>query len=143
MKIYLYRKYKKNNYTIGQLFINNEYFSDCLEDTDRGLTSNMSIEEIKRIKVPGNTCIPYGTYKITITYSPKFKKNLPLINDVKGFEGIRIHSGHNNNDTSGCLLLGFNKIKGGVINSKVTVDKFIDIIQKTINSGEIITLSII
>ena len=143
MKIYLYRKYKKNNYTIGQLFINNEYFSDCLEDTDRGLTSNMSIEEIKRIKVPGNTCIPYGTYKITITYSPKFKKNLPLINDVKGFEGIRIHSGNNNNDTSGCLLLGFNKIKGGVINSKVTVDKFIDIIQKTINSGEIITLSII
>lgn len=143
MKIYLYRKYKKNNYTIGQLFINNEYFSDCLEDTDRGLTSNMSIEEIKRIKVPGNTCIPYGTYKITITYSPKFKKNLPLINDVKGFEGIRIHSGNNNNDTSGCLLLGFNKIKGGVINSKVTVDKFIDIIQKTINSGESITLSII
>ena len=143
MKICLYRKYKKNNYTIGQLFINNEYFSDCLEDTDRGLTSSMGIEEIKRIKVPGNTCIPYGTYKITITYSPKFKKNLPLINDVKGFEGIRIHSGNNNNDTSGCLLLGFNKIKGGVINSKVTVDKFIDIIQKTINSGEIITLSII
>lgn len=143
MKIYLYRKYKKNNYTIGQLFINNEYFSDCLEDTDRGLTSNMSIDEIKRIKVPGNTCIPYGTYKITITYSPKFKKNLPLINDVKGFEGIRIHSGNNNNDTSGCLLLGFNKIKGGVINSKVTVDKFIDIIQKTTNSGETITLSII
>ena len=103
----------------------------------------MSIEEIKRIKVPGNTCIPYGTYKITITYSPRFKKNLPLINDVKGFEGIRIHSGNNNNDTSGCLLLGFNKIKGGVINSKVTVDKFIDIIQKTINSGESITLSII
>lgn len=143
MKICLHRKYKKNNYTIGQLFINNEYFSDCLEDTDRGLTSNMSIEEIKRIKVPGNTCIPYGTYKITITYSPRFKKNLPLINDVKGFEGIRIHSGNNNNDTSGCLLLGFNKIKGGVINSKVIVDKFIDIIQKTINSGESITLSII
>ena len=143
MEIQLIRKYRKTNYTIGQLFINGQYFSDTLEDTDRGLKESMSLEEIRRIKVFGSTCIPYGTYKVTITYSPKFKKNLPLINNVKGFEGIRIHSGNTNYDTQGCVLLGFNKVKGKVINSKDTVDKFINLVQKAIDIGEQITIHII
>ena len=143
MKIQLIRKHRKTNYTIGQLFINNQYFSDTLEDTDRGLKDSMSLEEIRRIKVFGSTCIPYGTYKVTITYSPKFKKNLPLINNVKGFEGIRIHSGNTNYDTQGCVLLGFNKVKGKVINSKDTVDKFINLVQKAIDTGEQVTIHII
>lgn len=143
MEIKLHRKYRKSNYTIGQLFINNKYFSDCLEDPDRGLKDSMSLEEIRRIKVFGSTCIPYGTYKVTITYSPKFKKNLPLINNVKGFDGIRIHSGNTSSDTQGCILLGFNKVKGKVINSKDTIDKFINLVQKAIDIGEQITIHII
>lgn len=143
MELQLIRKYRKTNYTIGKLLINNKYFSDTLEDTDRGLKDSMSLEEIKRIKVFGSTCIPYGTYKVTVTYSPKFKRNLPLINNVKGYDGIRIHSGNTNSDTSGCLLLGFNKIKGRIINSKETVDKFISIVQQAINKGEQITLNIV
>lgn len=143
MEIQLIRKYRKTNYTIGQLFINGQYFSDTLEDTDRGLKNYMSLEEIRRIKVFGSTCIPYGTYKVSITYSPKFKKNLPLINNVKGFEGIRIHSGNTNYDTQGCVLLGFNKVKGKVINSKDTIDKFINLVQKAIDIGEQITIHII
>lgn len=143
MEIQLIRKYRKTNYTIGQLFINNQYFSDTLEDTDRGLKDSMSLEEIRRIKVFGSTCIPYGTYKVTITYSPKFKKNLPLINNVKGFDGIRIHSGNTSSDTQGCILLGFNKVKGKVINSKDTIDKFINLVQKAIDIGEQITIHII
>ena len=143
MKIQLIRKYRKTDYTIGQLFINNQYFSDTLEDIDRGLKDSMSLEEIRRIKVFGSTCIPYGTYKVSITYSPKFKKKLPLINNVKGFEGIRVHSGNTNYDTQGCVLLGFNKIKGKVINSKDTVDKFINLVQKAIDTGEQVTIHII
>lgn len=142
MEIKLHRKYRGTNYCIGKLYINNEYFSDVLEDPDRGLQDTMSIQEIQQLKVKGNTCIPYGTYDITITYSPKFKKRLPLINNVKGFEGIRIHSGNTSKDTEGCLLLGFNKIKGKVINSKETVDKFITIIQQTLNKGEKVTIQI-
>lgn len=142
MKIKLYRKYIKPNYCIGKLYINDEYFSDVLEDPDRGLQDTMSIQEIQQLKVKGDTCIPYGTYDITITYSPKFKKRLPLINNVKGFEGIRIHSGNTSKDTEGCLLLGFNKIKGKVINSKETVDKFITSIQQALNKGEEITIQI-
>ena len=142
MKLRLERKYRCSNYCIDKLYINNEYFSDALEDPDRGLTDTMSLEEIKKIKIKGNTCIPYGTYNITITYSPRFKKNLPLLNNVKGFDGIRIHSGNKPQDTEGCLLLGFNKVKGQVIDSRVTTDKLIAQIQQALNKGEKVTITI-
>ena len=142
MELRLERKYRNNNYCIDKLYINGKYFSDVLEDPDRGLTDTMSLEEIKKIKIKGNTCIPYGTYNITITYSPRFKKNLPLLNNVKGFDGIRIHSGNTPQDTEGCLLLGLNKVKGRVVDSKVTVNKFIDIVQEALNKGEKVTITI-
>ena len=142
MELKLERKYRSNNYCIDKLYINGKYFSDALEDPDRGLTDTMSLEEIKKIKIKGNTCIPYGTYNVTITYSPRFKKNLPLINNVKGFDGIRIHSGNTPQDTEGCLLLGLNKVKGRVVDSKVTVNKFIDIVQEALNKGEKVTITI-
>ena len=142
MELRLERKYRNNNYCIDKLYINGKYFSDALEDPDRGLTDTMSLEEIKKIKIKGNTCIPYGTYNITITYSPRFKKNLPLLNNVKGFDGIRIHSGNKPQDTEGCLLLGFNKVKGQVIDSRVTTDKLIAQIQQALNKGEKVTITI-
>ena len=142
MELRLERKYRNNNYCIDKLYINGKYFSDVLEDPDRGLTDTMSLEEIKKIKIKGNTCIPYGTYNITITYSPRFKKNLPLLNNVKGFDGIRIHSGNKPQDTEGCLLPGFNKVKGQVIDSRVTTDKLITQIQQALNKGERVTITI-
>ena len=142
MELRLERKYRSNNYCIDKLYINGKYFSDALEDPDRGLTDTMSLEEIKKIKIKGNTCIPYGTYNITITYSPRFKKNLPLLNNVKGFDGIRIHSGNKPQDTEGCLLPGFNKVKGQVIDSRVTTDKLIAQIQQVLNKGEKVTITI-
>ena len=142
MELRLERKYRNNNYCIDKLYINGKYFSDALEDPDRGLTDTMSLEEIKKIQIKGNTCIPYGTYNITITYSPRFKKNLPLLNNVKGFDGIRIHSGNKPQDTEGCLLPGFNKVKGQVIDSRVTTDKLIAQIQQALNKGEKVTITI-
>ena len=142
MNLILQRKYRYSDYCIDKLYIDGKYFSDILEDPDRGLTDSMSLEEIKRIKIKGNTCIPYGTYNITITYSPRFKKNLPLLNNVKGFDGIRIHSGNTPQDTEGCLLPGFNKVKGQVIDSRVTTDKLIAQIQQVLNKGEKVTITI-
>ena len=142
MELRLDRKYRCSNYCNDKLYINNEYFSDALEDPDRGLTDTMSLEKIKKIKIKGNTCIPYGKYNITITYSPRFKKNLPLLNNVKGFDGIRIHSGNKPQDTEGCLLPGFNKVKGQVIDSRVTTDKLIAQIQQALNKGEKVTITI-
>lgn len=142
MELKLIRKYRKTDYTIGILYINNKYFCEILEDIDRGLKDSMSLEEIKKIKIKDQTCIPYGKYQILMTYSPKYKKIMPLVNNVKGFEGIRIHSGNTNKDTSGCLLPGFNKIKGQVINSRETFNKLYSFIQTAINNKENVTIEI-
>lgn len=133
MNITLIRKYKLPTYTIGKLYIDEEYFCDTLEDKDRGLTDDMTVSEISNIKIKKETAIPTGTYKVTITYSNRFKKNMPLINDVKGFEGIRIHSGNTDKDTEGCILVGFNKVKGNVINSRDTYNKLFSILSKSNN----------
>ena len=133
MILILDRKYKLPTYTIGKLYIDGEYFCDTLEDKDRGLTDGMTVSEISKIKIKKETAIPTGTYKVTITYSNRFKKNMPLINDVKGFEGIRIHSGNTDKDTEGCILVGFNKVKGNVINSRDTYNKLFSVLSKSNN----------
>ena len=117
IKLRLKRRYKGSKYTIGKLFINDEYFCDTIEDIDRGLKSSMSVEYIKKKKVYAETAIPTGTYKIEMTYSNKFKRILPLLVDVKGFSGIRIHRGNTEKDSSGCIVIGENKVKGRIINS--------------------------
>lgn len=131
MELLLIRRYKNDKYTIGDLYIDGVWFSNTLEDTDRGLTDDMSEEQIKKIKVYGRTAIPTGRYKVEVTYSPKFKRHLPLLIDVKGFTGIRIHSGNSAEDTLGCLLVGYNKVKGQVINSRVTSDKLTALLRNT------------
>lgn len=133
MILTLDRKYKLPTYTIGKLYIDGEYFCDTLEDKDRGLTDDMTVSEISKIKIKKETAIPTGTYKVTITYSNRFKKNMPLINDVKGFEGIRIHNGNNSQDTEGCVLVGFNKVKGNVVNSRDTYNKLFSVLSKSNN----------
>lgn len=105
MNIKIIRRYKKEDYTIGDLYINDEWFCNTLEDTDRNLNDSMSLQDIMNTKIYGRTAIPLGHYKITITYSPKFKTKLPLINGVKGFTAIRIHNGNNHNHTQGCILV--------------------------------------
>lgn len=142
MTLTLDRKYKLPTYTIGKLYIDGEYFCDTLEDKDRGLTDSMSVSEISKLKIKGETAIPTGKYKVTVTYSNRFKKMMPLINDVKGFAGIRIHSGNNNSNTEGCVLPGFNKVKGQVVNSKDTYNKLFSKIQAVVNK-ETITIEII
>ena len=123
MEILVKRLYKKSDYTIGKMYINGEYFCDTVEDTDRGLTSEMTYEEIARRKVYGKTAIPTGRYNVAISYSPKFKRSLPLLLSVKGYSGIRIHNGNTAESSLGCIIVGENKIKGGVINSRQTMER--------------------
>ena len=130
MKIKLVRKYRKENYTIGKLYLNGVYFCDTIEDRDRGLDDTMSVEEILRLKKYGTTCIPYGIYKVQITYSPKYKKLMPLIVNVKGFSGIRIHSGNTAADTLGCLIVGKNTQVGMVTQSRKTYNELFVILSK-------------
>lgn len=131
MELLLIRRYRNDKYTIGDLYIDGVWFSNVLEDVDRGLSNDMSEEEIKKIKVYGKTAVPTGRYKVEVTYSPKFKRYLPILLNVKGFSGIRVHSGNTAEDTLGCLLVGYNKVKGQVVNSRVTSDKLTALLRNT------------
>ena len=129
MRIELVRIAFKSTYTIGKLYVDGKYFSDVLEDVDRGLDSSMSESEILKKKVKGQTAIPTGHYVINITYSPKYKRMMPLLLDVKGFSGIRIHSGNSSKDTEGCLIVGKNKKVGMVLESRDTYQRLFKIME--------------
>ena len=143
MKLKLLRKYKKPTYTIGELYINGQLFCSTLEDTDRGLTSAMTEDEIFDIKVKGKTAIPTGTYTVSFSYSPHFKKYMLAVNGVKGFSGIRIHAGADANDTEGCLLVGKNTQVGRLTCSRSTLAELTLVIRAAIHGGQKIELEII
>lgn len=143
IKLKLQRTFKGVSYTIGKLYLNDKYFCDTLEDTDRGLKSTMSVEEIEKIKVYSQTAIPTGTYKIDMnTVSPKFKDRawakpyggkLPRLINVKGYSGVLIHVGNKPEDTLGCILVGENKVKGQVINSTAAFNRLMTELSKDSN----------
>lgn len=141
MEILVERKWKKPNYTIGVMSIDGKRFCETLEDVDRNLNSSMTVEQIKTIKKPNETAIPTGTYKITLdTFSPRFgnksfyKKvcggKLPRILNIKGFDGVLIHCGNTNLDTSGCILVGRNLEVGKVLKSQETFEKLYKILKE-------------
>jgi hypothetical protein len=142
MDILVERLWKKDTYTIGKVYVNGKYFCNSIEDKDRGLTSDMPLDEIKKKKVYGKTAIPSGLYTILYTYSPKYKRLMPLVDNVKGFSGIRIHSGNSAEDSLGCILLGKNTKVGMVTESRVTCNSFYKLIEEAIKKGEKITLEI-
>lgn len=135
MILHIQRFARRDKYTIGRLYVDGVRFCDILEDTDRGLTSDMSEAEIKRRKVYGKTAIPTGTYDVLLSYSPKFANRpwatkyrgmLPLINGIPGFSRVFLHVGNTADDTDGCPLLGKNTIVGKVTQSTVTFQQFMD-----------------
>ena len=143
MEILVKRIAKKSKYTIGKMYIDGQYICDTLEDADRGLNQNMSLEEIKNKKVYGKTAVPTGTYKVDMnTVSPKFKSRiwakpyggkLPRLVLVPGYDGVLIHPGNKAEDTLGCILVGENKAVGQVLNSQVTFKKIMSILTKGTN----------
>ena len=142
MKLLLRRLYRKSTYTIGKLYIDDVYLCDTAEDVDRGLYSYMNIGEISKIKVKDETAIPYGKYKVRLSMSPIFKKILPEIMNVPGFTGVRIHSGNDpKTDSSGCILPGYNTIKGKVTSSRKVMEALMEKLKK-VPISEIIELEI-
>lgn len=142
MEIKVNRIARKGGYTIGRLFINNEYFCDTLEDTDRGLKDTMQVNEILAKKVKGQTAIPTGKYDVILTFSPKFKRVLPLLLNVPGYQYIRVHHGNLPSSTDGCLLVGENKVKGQIINSRATLEKLMSVLLECEKKKEKVTILI-
>lgn len=127
MELKLKRVARQPTYTIGKLYVNGVYFCDTVEDCDRlyfGLP-----------KISGITAIPCGRYEVVQNvYSPRFGGRspykevcngfVPRLLNVKNFEGVLIHIGNTAQDSSGCILLGKNKVKGKVLESAVTWKAF-------------------
>jgi hypothetical protein len=143
MELILHRRFLGKDYTIGSLYVEGKYFCDTLEDTDRGLTQSTPSEEIRQKKIPHETAIPTGEYKVIIDLSPAKKRMLPRLLNVPGFSGILIHRGNTKNDSSGCILVGENKVKGKVINSTVYEKKLVEILTEAQERGEEVKIEII
>ena len=153
MELYVDRAWKKDAYTIGNLFIGNKKFSNTLEDTDRELDQKDSLQDILASKVYGKTAIPTGRYEVALTYSNKFGKaswaamsqgKVPEILNVPGFSGIRIHPGSYPADTYGCLLVGFNTKKGMLTNSQTTYkDLMLNHLLPAFKKGEKVYITIL
>lgn len=120
MKLMLKRRPSSSQSTIGDLFLDGAFFCHTLEDV------------VRDKKIHGETAIPNGTYKVIINMSNRFKRLLPLLLDVPGFEGVRIHSGNQASNTEGCVLVGMysESKKDWISNSKVTFDKLFAKMQK-------------
>lgn len=156
MNILVDRKYKKKDYTIGNMYIDGKWFCNTLEDTDRGLDDSMSITDIKKSKIYGQTAIPTGEYEVTLdVISPKFSKypfyqsscqgRVPRLLNVKAFDGILIHVAdgvRGSQLVEGCLGVGLNKIKGGLLNGKETFEKLYLLMIQAKNKEEKIKINI-
>jgi len=138
------RDIKKPDWTLGTLAIiydgkvDESPFGYIAEDTDRGLTSTMPLAEIQRVKVKARTAIPYGEYVVKFTWSNKYQREMPLLFDVPGFRGIRVHPGNDAGDTEGCVCpaLARNEAKGTTSKSKQATEWLHAEIRKCEARGE-------
>lgn len=153
MELLVDRKWKKQDYTVGQLFVDEEFFSNTMEDTDRGLDDGMELWMIKNKKIPTRTAIPTGRYEVKLNIvSPKFsqkpfymnfcKGKVPRLMNVKGFEGILIHCGKTQLNSAGCILVGNNTIKGQLTNSEETFKRLYTKMKEAQDRGEKIFITI-
>ena len=143
MEIQVNRIARKDGYTIGRMSLNGVYFCDTLEDTDRGLNAAMSVDEILSKKRKGITAIPTGKYDVILTFSPRFKRVLPLLLNVPGYQYIRVHNGNRPDSTEGCLLVGENKAKGQVLNSRATLERLMSVLLECEKRKEKISITIV
>ena len=123
MKLILTRIARKAEYTIGRLEDENgKRICDTLEPTWRDYKGG-------ELKIPKKSAIPEGSYRVVVTKSQRFRKYLPLLVGVPGFEGVRIHAGNTSRDTEGCILVGQNLQVGKVLWSRITLEKLMKLIE--------------
>lgn len=137
MILELKRLHKTDKSTIGELSINGVFQCYTLEDVVRDKNNDGDLADPGEEKVYGKTAIPRGTYNVVITMSNRFKKELPLLQNVPGFAGIRIHSGNKAEDTEGCLLLGRTRGVNTVMQSKLAMADFMVKLREGFKDGKV------
>ncbi|MFZ2738041.1 MAG: DUF5675 family protein [Burkholderiaceae bacterium] len=132
MNLLLTRRPTTDGVTLGELRVNGAFQCFTLEDAVR-----------EGEKVPGETAIPFGRYPVTITRSARFQRMLPLVGDVPGFTGIRIHAGNGPSDTEGCLLVGSGRVGARITDSRAALAVLMAMLAPAQAAGEPIWLTII
>ena len=124
--------------TISQLFVDG--FEECftLEDEVREIEG----KPVSTWKVQNATAIPKGTYNVVINYSNRFKRLLPLLENVEGFTGVRIHPGNTSADTDGCILVGRGKTEKTVTESRIAFNLLFQKIRNALDIGDTVTIEI-
>lgn len=138
MEMLLCRIFINPRQTLGSLFINRQFECYTLEDTEREIEG----VPVSVWKVPGQTAIPMGRYRVIISRSPRFGKLLPELLDVPGFTGVRIHAGNTEADTDGCILVGRKQGKTDIFESSPARRQLQDKIQTAIDNGDEVWLTI-
>jgi hypothetical protein len=136
MNLTLLRTQLDQDVTIGQLTVDGKHECWVCEDTVREVPG----VPVGDWKVPRMTAIPYGTYDVQVTFSNRFQTELPLLVNVPGFEGIRIHPGNGPQDTEGCLLPGELRMEKGVGKSRIAFNALFAKIKAAKARGEKVTI---
>lgn len=137
MHLFLTRGRSKGVSTISPLLVDGYWHSWVLEDVIRETG-----QPVAQWKVPSKTAIPCGLYRVTLTHSQRFNRILPLVNDVPGFTGIRIHPGNTFEDTDGCLLPGYEKNGEAVGRSRLAFEELFTLMESATKHGDAIFLTI-
>lgn len=133
MKLTLVRRWFGPSKTISKLYVNGIFCYYVLEDLVRPEGSE---------KVYGETAIAYGKYPVSVSYSPKLNRVLPLIEKVPGFSGIRIHAGIDEEWTDGCLLIS-RQVKDGKLVLDYQAEREITaIIKNSLDNGNSVILKV-
>ena len=138
MRLKLERDFCGKDCTIGDLYVDDVWMCHTLEDTVREKPG----VPVKGWKISGSSAIPIGSYNVVITYSERFKKDLPLLEAVEGFVGIRIHPGNTAVDTEGCILVGRTKTDKSVGESRAAFREVFGKIQEALDAGDTVTMEI-
>lgn len=130
MELRLTRTTLTGRSTIGELSVDGVFECYTLEDC------------VRPVKINNITAIPAGRYRVIVNYSQRFKRLLPLLLNVPGFEGVRIHSSNDAADTEGCILVGRKKVKDFVGESRLAFDKLFDRLAAAVSAGEAVYINI-
>jgi hypothetical protein len=138
MELLLKRVQFGETFTLGKLYHDGQFICYTLEDKVREVIG----EPVSAWKVAGQTAIPAGVYPVIITMSARFKIRLPLLMDVPGFSGVRIHTGNSSADTEGCILVGsgWDGKSNWISGSKLALSLLFTLLEQSV---ETVTIKII
>ena len=122
--------------TLGELYVDGDYECCTMEDTDRFLEDGNE-------KIPKETAIPRGRYKVKMLHSNHFGRLMPFLLDVPQFTGIMLHAGNKPEDTRGCILVGKEIVNNRLVESRIVSDRINMMIMASISRKENVVIEIV